>query len=226
MSIVLRNKRSKSRPSPYKKGEAAMVNLLKQIQTNTSSGTAQQNPDTVIFPVLRQVRPYSVILSYESFVVNSTTVPTPFAYAIQLNYCNGYADYVSAFDKYRILEVQAEFMPNNAGLTYIAGGSALTSTVIDYDDSNLLASGDQYAYDSCYTVNTYTPFRRTFVPRAALAAYSGAFTSYAQASAGQWLDCASPSVAHFGIKGVIGPSTPVFALNVVFRVHIQFANQH
>jgi hypothetical protein len=44
---------------------------------------------------------------------------------------------------------------------------------------------------------------RTFQPHSALAAYSGGvFTSFANVG-GQWHDCASPSIAHYGYKYLV-----------------------
>lgn len=215
-----RNTKSKAATSL----DASAIDLLKQIQQNTATSISQVVPDTVRFPILKRVRPYSVILSFNNFHVNSTTVPTYFQQNFQLSQLSGYADYISAFDKYRILEVQAEFYPNNGGLSTTS--SALVNTCIDYDDDTALAAGAVYEYDSCYSCNSNQNFKRTFIPRSALASYSGTFTSYAEAKAGQWIDCASPGVRHYALKMDVSPSTPVFAMQIVFRVHVQFANQH
>lgn len=201
-----------------------MVTLLRQIQQNTSTSVGQINPDTVIFPILKRVRPYSVILAFQTYHVNSTSVPTPFVQDYHLALLAGYSHYTQAFDKYRILEVQVEFIPNNGGV--VTNSSAVVDTVIDYDDSTSLSVGEQYEYDSCYTTNSNINFKRTFIPRISLAAFSGSFTSYAEGKIGQWIDCASDGVKHYGLKGIVGQSNPAFAMQMVHRVHVQFANQH
>lgn len=215
-----RNNKNKSNTG----NSTSVVALLKQIQQNTTTAVAQINPDTVVFPLLKRVRPYSVILSFQSYHVSSTIVATSFAQDFALSMLHGYGDYTQAFDKYRILEVQTEFFPNTIGLSVTS--SAIIDTVIDYDDSTTLTSGEQYQYDSCYSVGSGTSFKRTFVPRISLAAFSGSFTSYAEGKIGQWIDCASDGVKHYGLKGLISASTPNFALNMVHRVHVQFSNQH
>jgi hypothetical protein len=225
MSLLSPNsKLRRGKASPKTSKNSSLVAVLKQIQLNTATNIGQVNPDTVIFPILKRVRPYSVILSFQDFAVNNTTLPATYQKSIMLSQLSGYADYVSAFDKYRILEVQAECIPNTGGLS--ATSSSVIDTVIDYDDDSALTSGAQYEYDSCYSVNSTSSFKRTFIPRAALAAYSGTFTSYAEAKPSQWIDCASPNVNHYGLKMVMGASTPVFALIIIYRVHVQFANQH
>lgn len=217
------NRRRNRRVNPQTSASSTVA-LLKQIQLNTATNIAQVVPDTVQFPILKRIRPYSAILSFSNYTVNSTTVPTPFSQNIQLSQLTGYADFIAAFDKYRILEVQAEFLPNTGGT--VTTSSAIISTVIDYDDDTNLAPGSEYEYDSCYSVNSNVNFKRTFIPRCALAAYSGTFTSYGEAKAGQWIDCASPNVQHYALKGMIGAASPQFALQVIWRVHVQFALQH
>jgi hypothetical protein len=217
-------RRTRNNKSRRPKADSSMVELLKKIQLNTATNIGQVVPDTVTFPILKRVRPYSVILSYRTFHVNSTTVPTYFSQAISLSALSGYADYTSAFDKYRILEVQCEFIPNNSGVSTTS--SAVIDTVIDYDDDTTLTSGSQYEYDSCYSITSAHSFKRTFIPRAAIAAYGGAFTSFAEAKPAQWIDCASPGVQHYALKMAVSPSSPVFSTDMVFRVHVQFANQH
>lgn len=217
-------KANKSKGKSSKNGPQSMVTLLKQIQLNTATNVAQVVPDTVIFPILKPHRAFSVILSYQTFSVNSTTVPTYFTISPVLSAMSGYTDYTSAFDKYRILEVQCDFIPNIVGVATTS--SATTSTVIDYDDNSNLTTGAAMEYDSCYNVNSSQTFKRTFIPKISMAAYSGAFTSFMEPKAGQWVDCASPNVIHYGLKGVIAPSTPAFATNIFVRAHIQFSHQH
>jgi hypothetical protein len=217
-------KNLKSKKHSSKTNNNSVTTLLKQIQLNTATNIAQVVPDTVVFPILKRSRPYSAVLSFNDYFVNSTTVPVTYSKPIALSNLAGYTDYTSAFDKYRILEVQVEFIPNNQGV--VTTSSNLISTVIDYDDATALTTGSEYEYDSCYTCNSNQNFKRTFIPRLALAAYSGAFSSYAEAKAGQWIDCASASVQHFALKCIIYPSTPAFAYQLVYRVHVQFALQH
>jgi hypothetical protein len=201
-------RKSKSKNNSSKASNNSVATILKQIQLNTATSIGQVVPDTVNFPILKRTRPYSVILSYYGYHVNSTTVPTYFGISIELSSLSGYSDYVATFDKYRILETQVEFIPNTGGVTTTS--SATIDTVIDYDDITALGSGDAYQYDSCYTINSNQSFKRTFIPRASSAVYSGAFTSFAECKSGQWIDCASPAVKHYGLKGAVSPSTPAF----------------
>jgi len=72
--------------------------------------------------------------------------------------------------------------------------------VIDYDDGTALTSANlASAYSNCVVLNPGESCERTFSPHMALAAYGGAFTSYANVSP-QWIDAASTGVQHYGVK--------------------------
>jgi len=72
--------------------------------------------------------------------------------------------------------------------------------VIDYDDASALSSAaNASAYTNCVVMNPGESCERVFQPRMALAAYAGAFTSYANVGP-QWIDAASNAVQHYGVK--------------------------
>lgn len=196
--------------------------ILKQIQYNTATQIAQRVPDTVQMPILNESS-YSVILGAATTFTNSTSVPVFPTLNFTGSLFNDFTNYSTVFDKYRILEVEVDFIcvnPTNSG-------AGLFATVIDYDDDSALSNLNQALdYKSCYTCPTTANFKRTLIPRMTLAAYSGAFTSYAEGKAGQWLDCASSGIIHYGVKCVINPSVPATQYQVVIRAHIQFKNQH
>lgn len=196
--------------------------LLRQIAMNTSVGIGQQVPDTVVFPVLRE-KCYSVIMGANTTFTTSTVVPVFPTLNFTGGLFNDFAQYSTVFDKYRIRQVEVNFIcvnPTN-------NGAGIFSTVIDYDDDAALTSINQAMdYKNNYMANTDTNFKRTLQPRAALAAYSGAFTSYAEARADQWFDCASPNIQYYGLKCVIMPTVPQTQYQLVIRAVLQFKNQH
>lgn len=215
--MTQRNNRKSSKKQPGKMGS-----LLKQIQLNTAAVIAQQVPDTVVMPVLKE-QGYSVILGASTTFSNNTTVPVFPTLNFTGSLFNDFAQYATVFDKYRILEVEVDFICVNPQ----QNGNGLFVTAIDYDDDTALSSLNQILdYKNAYTTNTSASFKRTLIPRMTLAAYSGAFTSYAEGKSGQWLDCASSGILHYGIKTYLGPSIPVTQYQIVIRAHIQFKNQH
>lgn len=129
------------------------------------------------------------------------------------------ASFTALFDQYRIDKVQVDFIPTaqiclvpQAEVTavaaldapIVAGGASggVYGTVIDYDDSAALANLSAYMQYSNFKmgqVGSLKIHRRTFKPHVATAAYAGAFTSYAN-MVNQWIDCASTTVQHYGLK--------------------------
>jgi len=107
------------------------------------------------------------------------------------------------FDQYRIHSVRFTLAPlqNAIGLTTNSTTTMVpVYCVIDYDDASALGSaGAAQGYTNCVVLEPGESLERVFVPQCALAAYSGAFTSYATVKR-QWLDAASSSVQHYGVK--------------------------
>lgn len=107
------------------------------------------------------------------------------------------------FDQYRFEAIRFTITPQNNAIGLIAtAANSLVPIycVIDYDDSTALATANAAsAYSTCVVVNPGESVERIFRPHMALAAYSGAFTSYANV-APTWIDSSSNTVQHYGIK--------------------------
>jgi len=166
--------------------------------------------------------PYHIFQSWElSPVVSSTTVPVTGA----VNFSFGSLDQVSqltaVFDQYRIAMLEVTFHP----LANISGSavSPLFFSVVDLDDSTAVSSTALRDYPGCQMTQAYRRHKHTFVPSIAVAAYSGAFTSFANVSA-PWLDVASPSIQHYGVKYAFEVGSSVFSYNVLVRAHFMFRN--
>ncbi len=172
-----------SKPRPQKYGDVSpQLSLFRPLE---------------IYRFLRHGTPTAITQTITNDVVGSLQ--------FTLDAVSGYAELTALFDSYRIECVEVEFVP-----MYNMQSISLTGTVkvaelytaIDYDDNNAAASlgaMNEYRTNKICTWNQRC--KRSFTPRAAAAVYgSGAFTSYAQVPANQWMDCASPSVAHYGLK--------------------------
>jgi len=119
-----------------------------------------------------------------------------------LNSWSQYTQFAAVFDQYRIEEVQVVFRPMFTA-NQVSGSTTFyiptLYVVADYDDSTSLTTAAAFeSYTNCnMSVNETVAVRLT--PHSAQAAYSGAFTSYANKTY-QWIDCSSPGVVHYGIK--------------------------
>jgi len=110
---------------------------------------------------------------------------------------------LAIFDQYRIDAIRFTLIPAfNAVQVPTTSTTSFTPiyVVIDYDDSTALASiANARKYDNCIELATHESCSRLFKPRAALAAYAGAFNNYANVPS-PWLDTVSSGVQHYGIK--------------------------
>jgi len=182
---------------------------------NTSQSPAPAPRD----PVFRVTR------MLDNGVLSSNTVADYFpAYNYALQYLTAYGEFTALFDQYRIVRVETTFMPTITELGSL--GTFVNSyllTAIDYDDANAYSSLNDAIQVATASITPLTKsVTRGFTPRVALAAYSGAFTSYAQAPPGQWIDCASPGVQHYGLKCAIPLTGSLQTWRVLHRYFLEF----
>jgi len=115
---------------------------------------------------------------------------------------SGYSNFATVFDQYRLRAVSVTLSPRAIPVSSPTDIQPRLWTCFDYDDANAINRAMIEQYDSCVLSPPGTGVTRTIVPRMAVAAYSGSFTSYANV-ADMWLDIASPNVQHYGVKFVI-----------------------
>jgi len=155
-------------------------------------------------------------------------------YSFQLNLFPNYTEFVALFDKYRLVQIQVEFLPQMEESSFQPGVTTsipVVGTAIDYDDANAPGSlNDILQYETFTTVPLGTYFKRCLTPHASLAAYSGTFTSYNVAPSTTWFDAASPAVQYYGLKVAIPPlggvSTSMLIYQVVITGIFEFKNVH
>jgi hypothetical protein len=131
----------------------------------------------------------------------SAQAPT---YAFTLGDLDSTSEFTGLFDQYRIECVAFRLIPmqNAIGLTTNSTTTCVTPyVVVDYDDTNALTSaGQARSFESCIIVPPGRECVRQFQPRVAVGAYGGAtFTGYANVTP-PWIDAASTTVQHYGIK--------------------------
>lgn len=184
--------------------------------------SAEPSTADVILQRPRRDKPINVIQSASATVTGSVSVDTASSIITALTSSADAASWAAVFDSYRIMGVKVKWIPLNSQQ------QGVVHTVLDYDDGNAPASESaMLQYDTLKSAPANVYFEREFIPRIAMAAYSGSFTSYAQSKPFQWIDVASPSVAHYGLKYYIpatsSASTPS-SWKVVIDVHFQFKN--
>jgi hypothetical protein len=181
------------------------------------------------FPLLSTVqnKVYSFVQTTASPVTMSSSVSGTSYGNVNfiLNLIDQYTSFTGLFDQYRIRMVETRFVPR----VNMVAASAVTNTgqfvtVVDNDDSNNLTSFAQAEdYENAVTGTGYQAQTRTQVPHAALAAYSGSFSSYANV-ASPWIDCTSPTVQHYGCKMAWTGTDQVYVMDITNRYWFEFRN--
>jgi len=125
------------------------------------------------------------------------------------------------FDQYRIPLVEVWLIPS---LETAADLTNVYVSCIDYNDANALSSvASGMNFDTAVVSNLSQGQYRCFVPHIAIAAYAGAFTSFANETA-PWIDTGSPSVVHYGLKVAAEATVNATVLRYMARIHFEFKN--
>lgn len=142
---------------------------------------------------------------------------------------DNYTEFTGLFDQYRIVAVELHIRPLQNNSQYFSTSTDLFPrfcSVIDYDDATVLTSAADYRQYQTYKETNWNQYHsRVIRPHLAVAAYSGAFNSYANMS-GTWIDLVSPSVQHYGWKyfvstGAVG-QTHLQSWSVEYKYCLEF----
>lgn len=123
-----------------------------------------------------------------------------------------YSEFINLFDQYRIVKIDLQFIPSWEGSNKSTSALADTClptlvTVEDHNDSNLLTSRADYQQYRTYRetiLSAQRPVTITVKPQPAMAVFGGGvFSSYAQPGDAVWLDTASYTVDHYGLKWAV-----------------------
>jgi hypothetical protein len=204
-----------------KSTQKEMVPLLKQLVSLNKQQTIKGIPDVpdATWMSLKRERTYPFVRKVQAgTITGSVTIEVDGAFAFSLGSLPDYTEFTALFDSYRIRMVKLQFNPlfidTSATVTYPP-----IITAIDYDDNSTLAYSVLQEYDTSLISNSGMFFERVLIPRIALAAYSGVFTSFAQPDPLTWVDCASPNVTYYGLKYAL-PITG--AANTVWQVEATY----
>lgn len=193
-----------------------MVKAISDLKVDTQVRGSPRVPDIPrIFAKTRKVYTINQTLSSGVISVGSTS-PSSGAVYFTLSNVPLNSAFQALFDSYKVQQMTVRFVP--LGSVPAGGGYNPLVSVIDYDDANALTSiQSAQAYDNAQETPLGQYCERTLVPRVALAAYSGAFTSYATMRS--WIDVASNAVQHYGVKYYIVAATtaiaaPIYAIEI------------
>jgi hypothetical protein len=165
-----------------------------------------------------------VQMSVQSSITSSTTLTTFSGSVFTFHQQDQYASLGTVFDQYRIAMVEWTALPRVNVNDQAAVNTGQFGSVVDYDDATALTMFNQvYDYTNAVVTEGYRQHQHVFVPHIAVAAFSGAFTSYENVEA-PWIDCGSPDVQHYGVKTAWMPTTSPLTYDIRCRVWFQFRN--
>jgi hypothetical protein len=179
--------------------------------------------------VLHQLQPFNTIgnqkflwrSQYDVQIMQQAAGDVQGNVVFALTNFNGASDYTNVFDQYRLKVASVRFDPMYDSSLFVPPNvNPRLFSCIDYDDANGITAGQLLQYDTAVESPAGTGHVRTLLPRMALAAYSGAFTSYANV-ADQWIDVASNSVHHYGVKYVVASGNAGQTILQNFIVHVE-----
>jgi len=156
-----------------------------------------------------------------NFFTSSITVPTYSSVAFSLSDLPGYAEFVGLFDEYRITKVEIWMIPRATESTTNVGFGMVASCV-DYQDNATVASYNELLeHENVVQSQGTQGIYHSWTPNVAVAAYSGAFTSYSSVPSA-WIDVNSPSVYHYGYKMAAAVSPTVQIFDASYKYWLEF----
>jgi len=167
---------------------------------------------------------YQFIQSFSigNVLTTSVTVPVNGAVGFTANGAvNQFASFAAIFDQYRIDQIEAWLVPTSATSNEQNFGFLYSS--VDYDDATASTPSLLLQKSNVVVSPLSLGHYHKFKPHVAIAAYSGAFTSFANMSR-SWLDCGSPGIVHYGLKFSSDITTIVYNVELMLRVTISFRN--
>lgn len=152
-----------------------------------------------------------------------------FSYRFTLSELPQAPSFTALFDAYRVNKLVIKFMPINMftqlgnGAASIAAQPQWLSTVIDYDDANLLTTeGALMEYETFKQSRPTVVHKRVFIPAASQQFFktSGTTIAYGQTRK-KWIDAAYMDVEHYGIKGLVnGPADKTDQVQTAWKVYV------
>lgn len=164
------------------------------------------------------------MLQPQSFLTVSN-VPTFAGLSFVASSVDNFSNLALVFDQYYITLIECLVYPEVTEVTTSATAVGNYVTAVDVDDATAPTTYSQTcSYASSQSGNLTMQHYHRWKPQYAVAAYSGAFTSYSVAEG--WIDCSSPNVQHYGLKGASSGSTVSQNVLCSIKYHMLFSALH
>jgi hypothetical protein len=218
-----RNSRGRRR-QPH--GNRNTGTALATVRLTRSFGLDQALPNFSINESKTSDHIYSTMSTYQVSAYHTTNNATP-TFAIHTINSADIADFTSlgaVFDQFRLDRVEIWMLPR-----FIPTGPTINMgtmiSVIDYDDSNALASTTAaLAYENSLPTTGGLCHYRSFTPHLAPALYGGSFTQFGNLrSNAMWVDAAS-NPNYYGLKTASTITDAAYNWDLIVRVYHSWKN--
>lgn len=164
-------------------------------------------------------------------LTSSSAAEGLYAFSFALSDVADYLSYVGVWDQYRIAEIDLTLVPVTLQSAPSAGPSyAFCYVAPDYDDATTPANSvAMLSYSNVATLGPSEKYTLRIAPCVDIATTTSAAATITGSMSSQspWLDCSSPSVAHYGLKAAVtqSTSTNLTQWNLFARYVLQFRRQ-
>lgn len=141
-----------------------------------------------------------------SGIITSGTTDGAFSYYESLGQISNPSEYTVKYDQYRLDEICVWITPLLPTVTQSSlGWNDMILVTRDYDDNTVISvRATLMEYEGIELHNPYKPFKVILKPRIAVNSGTGSLNL-----AAGWLDCNDTTVAHYGIKSILGITSVV-----------------
>jgi hypothetical protein len=209
--------------SPAKRSKSERKRVSKEDNVMALWCTASQSiPNRRQTAIDNGVYKYSQQVLQQGFHTTSTTLTVFTGTGFVISSLDQISSLTAIFDQYRITCIEIWLIPDTNANNSTNAGEIMT--VIDYDDAgNSITPTTALDYQNVQVGKCADGHYRKFVPHVAVAAYSGAFTSFCN-EVSPWIDSSSTGVIHYGLKVASTTTTSAIAYDLMYRVHCEFRN--
>jgi hypothetical protein len=135
---------------------------------------------------------------------------------------------VAIFDQYKIEQIETWIVPTTSTSSNAAGIDGYTiSSVIDYDDDSTsgATSLTMQQYQNCVMSSRFEGVYRRWAPhvQGSLLNSGNSLVGASNVSA-QWIDCAQPTIKHYGMKLVQTATATTSVIGLRVRLTVAFRN--
>ncbi len=203
----------------------------RRMRSRRRNGRSALSTDVAVARNISQGNLYRCVRTVNLGSITAGTIDAGLGRRFRLSDVPTSTDFTNLFDQYRIVAVEAIYVFSTHVLSAQARYPRITFAVDYSDASNPASEAEVLQYQNAESFQfgqVKHTFKRVLKPRAALAAFEGAFSGYGMASANQWFDTNDSSIEYYGTKEwVVNYNTTLATgavINVYHRYHMEFKN--